>query len=190
MTARARPWTSKVPIKLKGIFRGKNCPSKRTLDIIDLAYGAYKFYREEAGLPVEAKPKWFCEVGQSAERSPWSATVPAASTKAKVYYYATDQILAARQLAWLHGYPIESELLDMPEAKHKKITGNSVFLPHMAMAIIAAFLNEHGSWHNKTWSDRMPEPGTPSTPSSVSSSVGSPASVPSSTKRRKLAEPL
>ena len=94
-----KPWTSKRPRRrLRGIQGGLKSTSKRVLDLIDLGFGAYTRHREEMELPLEDKPGWFLEVGQSAERAPWGASLPLCSQKVWIYHYGMDQVLSSRRL--------------------------------------------------------------------------------------------
>jgi len=73
----SKPWTGKRPRpQLRGIPGGLKCPSKRTLDLLDTAYGGYLAHKASAGEPVEAKPGWFVEFGQSGDRKLFGPHLP------------------------------------------------------------------------------------------------------------------
>ncbi len=149
MTPGSKPWTGRrrlVP-KLRGIAAGLKNKSKRSLDLFNVAYGAYADARREADLDVEERPSWFLEVGQSAERSPWGASLPLVSRKARIYHYGLDTVLCGKQLAACHGYPHALDLGTLSEPQFRGLLGNGVFLPHLTICTAAAFLEESAPWH-------------------------------------------
>ena len=133
--------------KLRGIAAGLKNKSKRSLDLFNVAYGAYEDARREADLDVEERPSWFLEVGQSVERSPWGASLPLVSRKARIYHYGLDTVLCGKQLAACHGYPHALDLGTLSEPQFRGLLGNGVFLPHLTICTAAAFLEESAPWH-------------------------------------------
>ncbi len=144
----AKPWTGKRPRpQLRGIPGGLKCPSKRTLDLLDTAYGGYLAHKASAGEPVEAKPGWFVEFGQSGDRKLFGPHLPLVSTKNKVYHYGLDAVMSAQQLSACHGYPLRMNADDVEEAHLNMMLGNGVFLPHLVICVLAAFLEDSAPWH-------------------------------------------
>ena len=185
MRANSKPWTNARPRRhLRGIAGGLQCKSKRTLDLLDVAFGAYLFDCEEDGVEPDARPKWFCEVGTSAEREPWGSGLATVSTKARMYYYLQDQLLAAAQLAFVHGFPKEATYDNIEEHLARRLLGNSVYLPHMTIAVIAAWVNEAAPWHGPEYRVSALSPQSVATPSS-SAGMGTPGAGPPKKKRRR-----
>ena len=150
---------------------GLKCKSPRALDIINIGYGAYLAWCKETGTEPHNKPKWFTEIGTSAERNPWGESVTTVSTKGRYYYYLQDQILSAQQLSYLHGYPAQREDdTNISQCQMRKLLGNSVYLPHMTRAVVAAFCIRCAPWHGDAYRQVPTAPATGS--SDASSSAG------------------
>jgi hypothetical protein len=181
-----KPWTSKRPRrKLRGIQGGLKSTSKRVLDLIDLGFGAYTRHREEMELPLEDKPGWFLEVGQSAERAPWGASLPLCSQKVRIYHYGMDQVLSSRQLSACHGYPFNMVDADLEEGQLQSLLGNGVFLPHLTICVLACFLEESAPWHRAEVQARAGEAQAApaaATPAAPTPSTGPPSARTSAKK--------
>ncbi len=143
---------------------------------------------KEAGIEPSNRPDWFVEHGTSAEREPFGDSLATVTTKARYYYYKFDQVLAAPQLAHAHGFPKEHSYDDISENQSRQLLGNSVFLPHLTIAVVAAWVNEYAPWHGASYRDSMLSRATSA--STPNSSVGVMAPPSTSAKKRRLSAPL
>lgn len=115
--------------------------SKRVKDLLNIACGAYMHACRCGGVkPNLRRPQWFVDVTQSAERQPWGKVLPCVGTKSRVYSFALDQVVTPRQLGHLHGCGAR-RVDGIPQADHRALIGNSMFLPQVTIAILSAFCN-------------------------------------------------
>ena len=122
---------------------GKDIPlrSPRCRDMIELGWAARPVARR--GLP------WFCNVSQCCTRRPWGATLKTLCTNTRIWSYSQNRMLEGADYYTLQGFPIgEWSFEDVSVHQLNLMSAEGMFLPNLAVLMLAIFLSPSAPWHN------------------------------------------
>ena len=141
----SNPWTTRTAVKLRGVGT-----SKRQHDLMNIGYRAWQNIVGGVSSAVADRdgPHWFVDISQCCSREPWGPGLPTLGCKTCIYSYHFDKILTGQCHASAMGWSSDTVWNVVTELAQKRLVGNAIFLPNLAVALGALIANERlAIWH-------------------------------------------
>ncbi len=130
-------WSAGSQRELRGVPN-----SARMRDAIQISWGSRK--------PRQRSLPWMQDLSQCTSRRPWGPVIPCVTTSALIYDFSIDACMTSRDVLLAMGFPVRTmDLCNLSPVQLTDVAGEFIFLPNLAIIIVALYLNPLAPWWTK-----------------------------------------